>query len=188
MIVAILLAAGKSSRTGNKNKLLIRYRNSKVITQSIKNLLDSKVDKIIIVIGKNKNLINKYIPIRKKIEVIYNKKYSDCMASSIIKGIKNLPLETNHFFITLADMPKIPPSHYDKMIKASLKNTKLPVVTFFKKRQFNPVLFPINFLKKIKKVKEDKGAKLILKKEKKIKIFASRFSYLKDFDTLNDFK
>ena len=74
------------------------------------------------------------------------------------------------------------------MIKASLKNTKLPVVTFFKNKQFNPVLFPINFLKKIKKVKGDKGAKLILKKEKKIKIFASRFSYLKDFDTLNDFK
>ena len=110
------------------------------------------------------------------------------MASSIIKGIKKLPLNTNHFFITLADMPKIPPSHYNKMIRASSKNKKLPVVTFFNKKQFNPVLFPFSFLNKIKKIKGDKGARLILKKVRIIKILAIKSSYIEDLDTLDDFK
>jgi CTP:molybdopterin cytidylyltransferase MocA len=71
MIVAILLAAGKSSRTGNQNKLLLKYKKTKVITSSIRNILDSKVDKIIVVIGKNKQLIKKHIPKQKKIKIIF---------------------------------------------------------------------------------------------------------------------
>lgn len=188
MIVAILLAAGKSSRTGNQNKLLLKYKKTKVITSSIRNILDSKVDKIIVVIGKNKQLIKKHIPKQKKIKIVYNSNYSYGMASSIIKGIEALPINTNHFFITLADMPKIPASHYNKMIRAGTKNNRLPIVTFFNKKQFNPVLFPFSFLNKIKKIKGDKGARLILEKEKKIKITAIKSSYIEDLDTLDDFK
>ena len=67
MIVAILLAAGKSSRTGNKYKLLLSYKNKTIIAHSINNLLNSDIDRIIIVVGKAQHQIKNHITTNKKI-------------------------------------------------------------------------------------------------------------------------
>ena len=187
MITAILLAAGLSSRTKQLNKLLINYKKKKIIQHSVSNILSSKIDYLLVITGRNHNKIKKYIPKKKNIKIIFNKNYKLGMSTSIKKGINYLPKDTNYFFITLADMPNIQKYHYNKMIDLIKKNKNIPIVPFYKSQQFNPVLFPILFATKLKKLKGDTGAKKILTKTKIKKIQFLNNSFLKDFDTLEDF-
>ena len=187
MITAILLAAGLSSRTKKFNKLLLSYKRKKIIQHSVSNILSSKIDYLLVITGRNHNNIKKYIPKNKNIKIIFNKNYKLGMSTSITKGINYLPKNTSYFFITLADMPNIKKNHYNKMIHLIKKNTNIPIVPFYKSQQFNPVLFPMLFATKLKKLKGDTGAKKILTKTKIKKIQFSNNSFLKDFDTLEDF-
>jgi len=187
MITAILLAAGLSSRTKQLNKLLINYKKKKIIQHSVSNILSSKIDYLLVITGRNHNKIRRYIPKKRNVKIIFNKNYKLGMSTSIKKGINYLPKDTNYFFITLADMPNIKKHHYNKMIDLIKKNKNIPIVPFYKSQQFNPVLFPILFATKLKKLKGDTGAKKILTKTKIKKIQFLNNSFLKDFDTLEDF-
>lgn len=187
MIAAIILAAGLSSRTKGFNKLLLNYKGKKIIKHSVKSILSSKINHMVVVLGKNKEKIKKEIPKSKNISFVYNSNYKQGMASSIIVGMNSLPKETKFFFISLADMPEIKSIHYNKMITASKKNSKLPIVPFYKSQQANPVLFPMDFKKKLTILKGDGGAKTILKKTKIIKIIFTSNAFVKDLDTLEDF-
>ena len=51
MISAILLAAGKSKRMEGENKLVKKIKGTPLIKHSVKNILNSSVDEIIIVLG-----------------------------------------------------------------------------------------------------------------------------------------
>jgi len=188
MIAAIILTAGLSSRTKGSNKLLLNYKGKKIIKHSVKSILNSKINHTVVVLGKNKEKIKKEIPKSKNISFVYNSNYKQGMASSIIAGINSLPKETTFFFISLADMPEIKSTHYNKMISMSNKNSKLPIVPFYQSQQANPVLFPIDFKNKLATLKGDRGAKKILAKSKIKKIIFTSNAFIKDLDTLEDFK
>ena len=188
MIAAILLAAGTSSRTGKKHKLLLPYKKKSIVAHSINNLLNSNVDRIIVIVGKAQHEVKKHIAQHKKIKIYYNQSYRSGMASSIKIGMKHLPRKTKSFFITLADMPNLESKYFNTMIKVSKNNSNIPIVTYFQKKQVNPVLFPYSFKKKLMALQGDRGAKLILQKEKIKKINIKKFNLIKDFDTLKDFK
>ena len=64
MISAILLAAGESKRMKGENKLTKIIKGKPLIKHTIKNILDSNVDELIIIIGheskKIKNISTRY--------------------------------------------------------------------------------------------------------------------------------
>jgi molybdenum cofactor cytidylyltransferase len=188
MISAIVLAAGLSSRTKKYNKLLLRYKKKKLIEHTLQNILESNIEYVIVVMGNNQNKIKKIIPYQHNIKTIYNRNYKSGMASSIKAGLKYLPKESSHFFIVLADMPEVKKKHYNKMILATKKNKKVPVVPYVNSQQANPVLFSKNFIQKLKSLRGDKGAKKILQNETKIKIIFKDKALMKDLDSLDDFK
>ena len=188
MISAIVLAAGLSSRTKKYNKLLLRYKKKKLLQHTLQNILESNIEYVIVVMGNNQNKIKKIIPYQHNIKTIYNRNYKSGMASSIKAGLKYLPKESSHFFIVLADMPEVKKKHYNKMILATKKNKKVPVVPYVNSQQANPVLFSKNFIQKLKSLRGDKGAKKILQNETKIKVIFQDKALIKDLDSLDDFK
>lgn len=188
MISAIVLAAGLSSRTKKYNKLLLRYKKKKLLQHTLQNILESNIEYVIVVMGNNQNKIKKIIPYQHNIKTIYNRNYKSGMASSIKAGLKYLPKESSHFFIVLADMPEVKKKHYNKMILATKKNKKVPVVPYVNSQQANPVLFSKNFIQKLKSLRGDKGAKKILQNETKIKVIFKDKALMKDLDSLDDFK
>ena len=188
MISAIVLAAGLSSRTKKYNKLLLRYKKKKLLQHTLQNILESNIEYVIVVMGNDQNKIKKIIPYQHNIKTIYNRNYKSGMASSIKAGLKYLPKESSHFFIVLADMPEVKKKHYNKMILATKKNKKVPVVPYVNSQQANPVLFSKNFIQKLKSLRGDKGGKKILQNETKIKIIFKDKALMKDLDSLDDFK
>ena len=123
MIKAILLAAGQSKRLKSENKLIKLYRKEHLINYSLKSLLKSKVNKVIIVLGYQRNKIKKIIKKNKKNIFVYNKDFSKGMASSIKVGLKKVSIKDKGFIIAQSDMPFMKSSDINK-ICYSIKSQK----------------------------------------------------------------
>ena len=114
MISAILLAAGQSKRMGGENKLTKEIEGIPLIKRSVKNIIASAVDELIIVLGYQKEIIEKLIDKSEKIKFVFNKNFESGMASSIKTGLNHLPENTKAFFICLGDMPMVNQEVYKK--------------------------------------------------------------------------
>jgi len=187
MISAILLAAGQSKRMTGENKLTKEIQGMPLIKHSVKNILASSVDELIIVLGYQNKIIEKLIDKHQKIKIFFNKDFESGMSSSIKVGINNLSKKTESFFICLGDMPMINKKIYNHLI--SYKNKKDIIVPTYNNIQGNPVLFSKLIKPDIMSIDGDAGAKKILEKnENKImKIKIDDACITKDFNTKNDF-
>ncbi len=197
MISSILLAAGQSKRMDGENKLCKEIKGIPLIQLSLKGLLGSSIDEIIIVIGHEKEKIKNLIKPNKKIIFAYNKDFRNGMASSIKVGLRHLSSSSEAFFISLADMPKINQNIYNKLIKALRNyNRKLKpihrkeiIIPTYENKYGNPILFSKLMKKKIMTIDGEIGAKKIieLNKSKVLRVPFKKNSILIDFDTQENF-
>ena len=198
MISAILLAAGQSKRMNGENKLIKEIEGIPLIKYSVKNILGSTVDELIIVTGYQKEIIENIIDKNKKIKFVYNKDFSNGMASSINAGLCEISTKAKNFFISLADMPNVNQNIYNKLIKGKnsynvkLKpeNRKEIIIPTSDGKDGNPVLFSIFMKNDVMKISGDRGAKEIIenKKNKILRIPFEGDGVILDFDTQDNFK
>ena len=187
MISAILLAAGQSKRMNGENKLSKEIQGIPLIKHSVKNILASSIDELIIILGYQKDIIEKLIDKNEKIKIIFNKDFESGMASSIKTGLDNLSEKSEAFFICLGDMPMVSHDIYNQLIKS--KDNKEIIVPTYKRQQGNPVLFNKSMKEKIMDTMGDVGAKKILElnKDKISNLEINNQSIAKSFNTQDDF-
>ena len=170
MITAILLAAGQSKRLKDENKLTKLFKGKPLINHILFSLIKSKVNKIIVVLGFEHLKIKTKLLKSKKIKFAINKNYKKGMSSSIKTGLKKLPKNSQGFLIVLGDMPNITKTTINKICSLITKSDKEIILPKFKNRTGNPIGFKQSMIKNIYKIKGDRGAKNIIKKNnKKIK-------------------
>ena len=197
MISAILLAAGLSSRMNGENKLIKEINDKPLILHSIKNLLGSAVNEIIIVLGYEKDVVENLIEQNKKIKIVFNKDYKKGVSASIKTGLANISSKSEFFFICLGDMPNVNQNIYNKMIKTIYNyNKKLKpnfkkeiVIPTFEGKDGNPILFSKYMKSKLKNIEGDKGAKELINlyKNKSINVPIKNSGIILDFDNIEDF-
>ena len=187
MISSILLAAGLSKRMDGENKLTKELRGIPLIKLSVKNILASSIDELIVVLGHQKEIIEKLIDKNEKIKFVFNKDFESGMASSIKTGIDNLSDKTEAFFICLGDMPMVNHDIYNQLIES--KDNKEIIVPTYKGQQGNPVLFNKSMKAKVIDISGDIGAKKILElnKDKILNLDINDQSITKSFNTQDDF-
>ena len=187
MISAILLAAGQSKRMNGENKLTKKIQGIPLIKHSVKNILSSSVDELIVVLGYQKKIIEKLIGKNEKIKTVFNRNFENGIASSIKTGLNHLSEKTEAFFICLGDMPLVNYNIYNQLIKS--KDNKKIIVPIYKGQQGNPVLFNKSMKEKIMNITGDVGAKKILElnKNKILSLEINDQSIAKDFNTQDDF-
>ena len=170
MITAILLAAGQSKRLRGENKLTKLFKGKPLINHILFSLIKSKVNKIIIVLGFEHLKIKTKLLKSKKINFVINKNYKKGMSSSIKTGLKKLPKNNKGFLIVLGDMPNITKTTINKICLSITRSDKEIILPKFKNKTGNPIGFKQSMIKNIYKIKGDRGAKNIIKKNnKKIK-------------------
>ena len=187
MISAILLAAGQSKRMNGENKLAKEIQGIPLIKLSVKNILASSINELIIVLGHQKEIIEKLIDKNEKIKFVFNKNFESGMASSIKTGLNNLSEKTEAFFICLGDMPMVSYDIYNLLIKS--KDNREIIVPTYKGQQGNPVLFDKSMKEKVLDIRGDVGAKKILElnKDKILNLEIDDQSITKGFDTQDNF-
>jgi len=198
MISAILLAAGKSSRMKGVNKLTKEIYGTPMIKHSTKNILNSSVKELIIVLGHENEVIKNIIGDNKKIKFVYNKDFENGISSSIKTGLNNISSQTEAFFICLGDMPFINQSIYNKLIKSrfsynkklNAKNKKDIFIPEYDGLKGNPVLFSYLMKNQIMSIEDDNGAKEIIdsNKGKILNVKIDNKSIINDFDTEENFE
>ena len=187
MISAILLAAGQSKRMHGENKLTKKINGVSLIKHSLQNILNSSIQEIIIVLGNEKEIIEKLIDKNNKIKIVFNNNFKKGMSSSIKTGLKFLSKETHAFFICLGDMPLVNYEIYNELIKS--RNQKDILVPTYKNKQGNPVLFNKSMKEKIMSISGDFGAKKVLQlnKDKILNLEINNRGIVKGFNTQKDF-
>ena len=187
MISAILLAAGKSKRMNGENKLTKEIQGIPLIKLSVKNILASSIKELIIVLGHQKEIIEKLIDKNEKIKFVFNKAFESGMASSNKAGLNHLSEDTEAFFICLGDMPLVIHNIYNQLIKS--KDNREIIVPTYKGQQGNPVLFDKSMKEKIMNITGDVGAKKILElnKSKILNLEINDQNVIKGFNTQGDF-
>jgi len=189
MIKAILLAAGRSKRLKSENKLIKLYKKKSLINYSLKTLHKSKVNKVIIVLGHQKNELKKIIKKNKKNIFTYNKEYKKGMASSIKVGLKKITKKDKGFIIVQSDMPFIKSSDINKIYNSIAKKKHLVHALKYKNKIGNPIGFDKSVLTKFKRMRGDVGARFMVKRLKNntnfIKVLSKRV--FKDLDLRKDF-
>jgi molybdenum cofactor cytidylyltransferase len=187
MISAILLAAGQSKRMNGENKLTKKIQGIPLIKNSVKNILSSSVDELIVVLGYQKKIIEKLIDKNEKIKTVFNRNFENGIASSIKTGLNHLSEKTEAFFICLGDMPLVNYNIYNQLIKS--KDNKKIIVPIYKGQQGNPVLFDKSMKEKIMNISGDVGAKKILElnKDKILNLEINDQNITKGFDTQDNF-
>ena len=197
MISSILLAAGQSLRMKGENKLTKEINGIPLIKYAVKNILGSAVDELIIVVGHEKEIIEKIIENKKKIRFIYNSNFADGISSSIKIGLENISKKSEAFFISLGDMPDVNQNIYNKIIKTRHNyNKKLKTnlkkeifIPTFENEKGNPILFSKHMREKIMQIKGDNGARELieLNKDKTLNVPLKSRGVTLDFDEREDF-
>ena len=186
MISSILLAAGQSKRMQGENKLLKKYKKKYLINHILKSLIKSRVTKIIIVLGYESFKVKKKLLKSKKIKFVYNKSFKSGMASSIKAGLKKISKKDSGFLVVQGDMPFVSKTIINSLCSSIKRVEKEIFIPFYKNKAGNPIGFKTSFLKFLRKMKGDSGAKRIIRSHKK-KIYKLKIqsnSILRDFDNL----
>ena len=190
MIKGILLAAGQSKRLKNENKLIKIFKNKPLINHALNSVKNSKIKKIIIVLGYQFKEVKKKIKKNKKIIFVHNKNYKNGMSSSIKSGLKKISKKDKGFIILQSDMPFVKTSDINKIYNSIIRKKYLVHALKYKNRIGNPIGFDISILNKIKKIKGNIGAKYMVKRLKNstnyIKVSSEKV--FKDFDKASDFR
>ena len=191
-IDCFILAAGMSKRMGNENKLLKKINNNTILNQTLKNHIESKINKINLILGYQKNIILKQIN-QNKIFIIENNNFKSGMLSSILKIDENISDDTKGVLISLADMPFVTSDDINKLIKVFNENDqKIICIPENKGKLGNPLLLPKeiykDLIKDTSKLSNDEGLKKLIlnKKYDYIRVSLSE-RVTKDFDTIEDF-
>ena len=190
MIKGILLAAGQSRRLKNENKLIKIFKNKPLIHHALNSVQNSKIKKLIIVLGYEFKEVKKKIKKNKKIIFVHNKNYKNGMSSSIKSGLKKISKKDKGFIILQSDMPFVKTSDINKIYNSIIRKKYLVHALKYKNRIGNPIGFDISILKKFKKIRGNVGAKYMVKRLKNstnfIKVSSNRV--FKDFDKTSDFR
>lgn len=186
-VTAIILAAGTSSRMGRDNKLLLNYKNNTFIETVLQQLIQSRVDEIILVVGYEKERIKKLI-LNDDIKIVENENFQQGMTTSIKKGVASASKNTDGYLICLSDMPLLTTVDYNKIIK-NVTETKEILIPVYQNKKGNPVYFSSHFKEDILKNKQMEGCKNVVGQHKKFvrKIFFENTHILQDVDTKTDY-
>jgi len=163
LIVALVLAAGRSTRMGRDNKLLLKVDDKPMISHAVDAMLASAgVDRVVVVTGHEADAVRAALSDR-NVTFAHNPDYADGLSTSLAAGLDVLPPETRGVIIGLGDMPRIRSSAIDRLIAAfnPEENRAICVPTVEGKRG-NPVLFSVEFLDAMRGVEGDVGARHLI--------------------------
>ena len=140
---AIILAAGMSSRMV-ENKLLLPWTDGQpIVRHVVQKYLDSTVDPIIVVTGRDQALVAASLA-DLPVTCVHNPDFaSGEMLSSLKAGLRALPAELPAVFIQPADMPCVPSGVVSQLANAHAPGFNLAPV--FQGRRGHPVLLDGRF-------------------------------------------
>jgi molybdenum cofactor cytidylyltransferase len=163
-IVAIILAAGRSTRMGGPNKLLAELDGKKLVRIATEQALASKASDVVVVTGHQAELVEQALA-GLKVRFVRNPDFAGGLASSVKAGIAAVPPNADGAVVCLGDMPLIDANLIDRLIESFAPDRgNLIVVPVADGRRGNPVLWSRRFFNELMTLEGDIGARHLIAK------------------------
>ena len=187
-IWAVILAAGESKRMGLP-KMLLTFSGRTMIEKVITNVSESKIDKIIVVLGAYREALVELIS-KLPVKYCYNDKYKKGMLSSVRCGFRNLSSVCRAVLVFQGDQPLITSNAINEVIEAYLSSGKGIVIPVYKGRRGHPLLIDIKYRDEIEKLNPDKGLRSLacMFSDDVLEVDTNESGILTDFDTYEQYK
>lgn len=190
MISAIVLAAGEAKRMG-RNKVLLPWQGKTLLEHVLDQLLHSRVDEIILVLGHEAERIRGKISAQ-GIKIVVNPAYQEGMSASLRYGLSIMDKAAEAFLVALGDQPGIREEMINQLIEAfhkalPPKNIVLPT---YRSKPGHPVLFGVRYREEMGRLKGDVGGRQILADhpEDILSLEMDTDEVLQDIDTPEDYR
>lgn len=158
-VSAVILAAGDSRRMG-KPKLELEIDGLNLVERTIKNVVSSIVDEIILVTKPG------YLPVDVSkyphIKVVENEKWETGQSSSMKAGLSEITTGSDGALFLMADQPMVFTSIINALIISFLETEKSITAPLYNKRRGAPVLFSKPMFKELLTIEGDKGGRGLL--------------------------
>lgn len=188
MIWAMILAAGESKRMG-KLKLLLPFGEKTIIETIIDKIFHSEVEKVLVVLGSNGEKIEEKIK-NLPLKIVYNPDFRSGMLSSVQKGFRTLPEDTEAVLVVLGDQPSISSATIDKIINAYKKTGKGIVLPVYNNERGHPVLIDTKYQDEVQNLSPDIGLRgtVYNHPEDILEVEVDTPGVLQDIDDMEDYK
>ena len=163
-----MLAAGRSSRMGDVNKLTLDIHGIPLIRRVATAICESDVNGLSVICGHEADDIAKALE-GINARFLFNPDYASGQASSIRTGLHNLPQIATDMMVFLGDMPFVSSDMINKLVKNHLARQDremkitLPMV---RNKRGNPVIWGQAFFEDIKSLSGDIGARQLFQSHK----------------------
>ena len=187
MICTMILAAGESRRMGTP-KLLLPFGEKTVIETLVDEVLRSKSDKTVVVLGAEKEKIERILSNR-PVKKVVNTRYQEGMLSSIQAGFEALPDEVEAVLVCLGDQLLIPFFVLDKLIEAYKDTKKGIIVPVYKKSRGHPILIDMKYKLEVKCISPNIGLRALVHNHPQdvLEVEVNTARILKDMDKPEDY-
>jgi molybdenum cofactor cytidylyltransferase len=185
-ISGILLASGASRRM-KSTKQLLEWHGEYLINHVVREILESRIDELLVILGANYDEIINVIDQRPKI--VRNSGWIIGKSSSIKLGVISAGIIPDGVIFFLVDQPFINKAIINTLIYYFQNSTENIIVPRVNGRLCTPVLFGKKYYKKLISLSGEQGGKEIIKKAKDVRwVDWEDEKLLVDIDTEEDYK
>jgi molybdenum cofactor cytidylyltransferase len=187
VIWAIVLAAGESRRMG-RPKLLLPYGDRTIIEAVVANVVSSRADRVVVVLGGCGQEIEDKIS-GFAVKKVTNRRYKEGMLTSVQRGLSALPSSARAALFVLADQPDVSFSLIDVVIEAYRREEKGIVLPVYRKKRGHPLLIDLKYRREIEALSPDIGLRGLLREHPDdiLEVRVSSPAVLKDIDDPDDY-
>jgi len=182
-IVAVVLAAGRSTRMG-ANKLLADLNGKPLLATTLRQIEASGVEHIIVVTGHQADEVQAALK-HTKAQFIHNPNYADGLSTSL-RVCVNAVKDYAACFICLGDMPLIRAEDMQRMIAAfDAEEGRTLIAPVLGRKLGNPVLWGQAHFASLMSLEGDRGARSLLEANRDhiVEIHVEHDGILRDADT-----
>jgi molybdenum cofactor cytidylyltransferase len=158
-IAGIILAAGRSSRMGAMNKLLIPIEGKPMVRRAAEAVLAAQLSPVVVVTGHQREQVEEAL---KGLPVTFlnNKDFAAGMSTSLQVGLNAMPAESDGAVVALGDMPLITAAEIGQLVNAfNPVEGRAIVVPTRRGKRGNPVLWARRFFGEMTAAGGDMGAR-----------------------------
>ena len=160
-VAALVLAAGRSSRMGARNKLLEEVGGEPMVVRVVRRVFQTPVEALVVVTGHDADAVEERIP--PPALVVRNPDHAEGIGSSVRVGIGALGTSVDGVVICLGDMPIVSTDTIRRLVEAfRTDGDGGAYVPIHAGRRGNPVLWTSEFFPLLLRLRGDSGGRSLL--------------------------
>ncbi len=161
-VAALVLAAGRSTRMGDVNKMLALVNGQPMVARVVDAVVTSTAAPAIVVTGHQADDVRRVLSER-AVTVVENPDYAAGLSTSLKRGLVAVPPGIDGVLVCLGDMPRVTTSQINRLIHAfdPAAGRAICVPTHGGKRG-NPVLWSRRFIPEMLEIAGDVGARHLI--------------------------